>query len=664
MEPLYAVSPDMPASRQPLVLVPTAVAGDAEVVLHPVEGLPGVLARLYRRDGDATLRRARLTAMLARPPEAGATRSAFAWPTALVEDATGRCRGCLVPDRGTGPVVTLADDLTLGDTPLAHRCRIGCDLAAAVAELHRLGHAVIDLTAQRVRLRSAPDSRDDTGSRIVLTGIDSFSIQGPQRQCHPGTLHPSPYLAPELLQDDTGPAPRTDYQQDRFALAVLLFQLLNHGLHPFQALPRDPAQAQALTLADNVRRQRYAYGRQPHPEVAPDPASIHERWDETTRTLFEQAFTRTDRPPASRWRDHLDTLRDAAPPPRPTRILAVAALLPLPRPSTAAPSPTPAPTSSPLPRQTSARPAWRPIALGAAGLVLAGTVGLALRPTAAPTSLADATATLAPTGAGTPAPPRLAPLPPGPAFPAIGADLRASMRRAAAVTHAADRDGIAARLDVLVAAATRAADTNRPAIAQTQGLAWATEPVHLRAIDAPERLNGDFARYYADWTRFPEPAREIRELAESTFRRARLAAAVRQLDTAFALAPDDPATLVQYTRYALKNRQTDVADVISLMGLGRGDTTQFRGALWLLRGAIDALENRPAQDVLGALWLAQAYFGTLDTYCDMLARLVETYGVALRPSVDEVTRRLQDSSGTALPAACSTSAGGTTTARS
>ena len=623
MTPLYAVPPDATGARAPLVLSPVPFAGDAEVALHHVEGRPGVAVRLYRREGDAALRRARLAAMVARPPEG----TAFAWPTALVEDATGRCCGCLLADLGAGPHATLADDLTLGRATPARRLRLGRDLATAVAELHRLGHAVIDLTPRRVLLRDGAD--DDSRSSLVLTGLDSVSVQGPQRQCFPGTVRASPWLAPELLQDDTAAVPRTDYQQDRFALAVLLFQLLNHGLHPFQALSRDPARP--LTLTDNVRRQRYAYGRQPHPEVAPEPTSVHDSWDETTRALFEQAFTSTDRPPASRWRDHLDALRAAPPAPRPTRILAAAALPPLPAPPA-------------VPRTTTvaaAHPARRRVAWGAALIALAGAIGagVAMRPV--PDTSAAIDPALPSTAAGTPAPPRLAPLPASPAFPAADAALRERMHRAAAVTHAADRDGIAARLDVLVAAATRAAAANRPAVEQTQGLAWATEPQHLRAIDAPERMNGDFARYYADWTRFPDPAREIRELAEATFRRARLATALRQLDTAFALAPDDPATLVQYTRYALQNRQTDLADVISLMGLGRSDTTQFRGALWLLRGALGALANQPAQDVLGALWLAQAYFGEPQTYCELLQRLVETHGAPLRQPVDEVLLRLQ-----------------------
>ena len=303
MTPLYAVPPDATGARAPLVLSPVPFAGDAEVALHHVEGRPGVAVRLYRREGDAALRRARLAAMVARPPEG----TAFAWPTALVEDATGRCCGCLLADLGAGPHATLADDLTLGRATPARRLRLGRDLAAAVAELHRLGHAVIDLTPRRVLLRDGAD--DDSRSSLVLTGLDSVSVQGPQRQCFPGTVRASPWLAPELLQDDTAAVPRTDYQQDRFALAVLLFQLLNHGLHPFQALSRDPARP--LTLTDNVRRQRYAYGRQPHPEVAPEPTSVHDSWDETTRALFEQAFTSTDRPPASRWRDHLDALRAA-----------------------------------------------------------------------------------------------------------------------------------------------------------------------------------------------------------------------------------------------------------------------------------------------------------------------------------------------------------------
>jgi hypothetical protein len=94
--------------------------------------------------------------------------------------------------------------------------------------------------------------------------------------------------------------------QDRFALAVVIFQLLNGGVHPFQGVPA-PGVPVPPTTAERMERWMYAYGRRPNPLLLPSPWSIHESFDDATRDLFDRAFGHSPvaRPDAGEWRRHL-----------------------------------------------------------------------------------------------------------------------------------------------------------------------------------------------------------------------------------------------------------------------------------------------------------------------------------------------------------------------
>jgi DNA-binding helix-hairpin-helix protein with protein kinase domain len=63
-------------------------------------------------------------------------------------------------------------------------------------------------------------------------------------------------------------------EQDKFALAVIIFRLLNEGIHPFSGTPRKGSDM--LSLQERIAGYHYAYGKWPDSYQAPHPYSIHD----------------------------------------------------------------------------------------------------------------------------------------------------------------------------------------------------------------------------------------------------------------------------------------------------------------------------------------------------------------------------------------------------
>ncbi|MCP3025242.1 TonB family protein, partial [Cupriavidus basilensis] len=76
--------------------------------------------------------------------------------------------------------------------------------------------------------------------------------------------------------------------QDRFALAVVIFQLLNFGIHPFSGRP---ANGRVPTdLPGRIRGRYYAYGLCAHKAITPNPVSGHAQMPQELREMFDSAF--------------------------------------------------------------------------------------------------------------------------------------------------------------------------------------------------------------------------------------------------------------------------------------------------------------------------------------------------------------------------------------
>lgn len=312
LRPAAAPRVRCPGSGEWLELPPhleLGAGGEARVLAHPADAERVV--KLFHATDEG--RRAKLERMLADPPlgPGGAARGVrLAWPQALVEDEAGACRGFVMPRAEGTRAFELYNPATRRtraphcDYALLHRA--GWNLAAAFEALHAHGYVVGDVNESNV-ITAADGS-------VALVDTDSFGVPdgaGGQHRCAVGKPE---YTPPELQGADFASVDRTP-AHDRFGLAVLLFQLLMEGTHPFAA--RFPGLADAPPLAERIREGLFPYRGMwdltaVPPRLAPPPEMLHPG----LRRLFHRCFVDghadpAARPDAAEWRAALAEARAA-----------------------------------------------------------------------------------------------------------------------------------------------------------------------------------------------------------------------------------------------------------------------------------------------------------------------------------------------------------------
>lgn len=267
----------------------------------------GMAAKLYHDPEEARRYEAKIEAMLARPPElppgtrSGLTYPQIAWPVAKLHDRAGNFIGFLMPEIDFGRSTSLVNLLQKNSRKLegisdyyGYRVLVARNLASVFAELHRAGHHMIDMKPANLRFYPAV-------SWMAVVDADGFSIAGVNGRL--GALQLSDeYIAPESWKRK--PA-ELGLEQDLFALAAIIFQLLNNGVHPFAGTVTGSA---ATDLQARIVEGLYPYAIAPRAGLRPSTASIHRMFRRGTREMFDAAFLTARRPSAGEWRDHLDTL--------------------------------------------------------------------------------------------------------------------------------------------------------------------------------------------------------------------------------------------------------------------------------------------------------------------------------------------------------------------
>ena len=287
--------------------------GQAEV--FTVEGKKELAAKIYR-SAPGPIERAKLEWMLAHPPgPAGMPGVLIAWPQELLLDDHGRLIGILLPrvEHGVPLITAFNPRLRAQKLPhygRAHLLLVAQRLATLVETMHRSGYVIGDLNESNVLISSAGD--------VVLIDTDSFQV----RALRDGKVitYRSPvgkpdYTAPEIQGVSFHTVDRS-FEHDRFALAVLIFQLLMDGRHPYAG--RWLGSDDAPTIEKSIRQGLFPYSRpsavmQPPPQ-APTLSSL----EPGLAALFERAFGATaisflNRPSGEEWAVLLSRTTPTAP---------------------------------------------------------------------------------------------------------------------------------------------------------------------------------------------------------------------------------------------------------------------------------------------------------------------------------------------------------------
>jgi len=272
---------------------------------------PGLAAKKFTRSEGG--RRKKLDWMLQNsPPDDAWTKHRFrsiAWPVALIVDRKSRrkLRGYLMPAilGGCHPTALWSaygrrqDDRRRGfDWQYLHLA--ARNLSSVVDALHRNGVVIGDVKPENIFVQ--------LNGGITIIDTDSFQVRDR------GTLHPCrrvslPYISPEAAGWKAG-EPLTP-EHDRFALAILIFQVLLGGWHPFGAGHYDGANADSPSIQNLIVEGQWLF--KTGTRLSPNPKTqfpidiLHPG----LTALFERAFNdghrRPDRrPSASEWRGAVD----------------------------------------------------------------------------------------------------------------------------------------------------------------------------------------------------------------------------------------------------------------------------------------------------------------------------------------------------------------------
>jgi DNA-binding helix-hairpin-helix protein with protein kinase domain len=286
----------------PVRLEPALAAG-GEGSVHPVVGAPTLLAKVYTR-APSKQKVAKLGAMLRQlramdSKEQTKLTNLLGWPVGLLSQNGAvvgiqmrRFDKCEPVQHLYNPAQRLKFFPKAGWRFVVAAAQ---NLAAAVDEIHKTGCVIGDVNQSNFLV--------DSGAQVKVIDCDSFQVPGPGQPylCEVGVAH---YTPPELQGQRLSSIVRTP-NHDRFGLAVLIFQFLFVGRHPYAGVYLG---AGDLAFEDGIRDYRFAYGPRAQavqmaaPPFTPTLADLPPEFT----TLFCRAFERGSeasnaRPTAIEW---------------------------------------------------------------------------------------------------------------------------------------------------------------------------------------------------------------------------------------------------------------------------------------------------------------------------------------------------------------------------
>jgi DNA-binding helix-hairpin-helix protein with protein kinase domain len=300
--------------RSPVSLATELGAGGEGTILT-IDGEPDCVAKIYHTPPPPD-KRNKILAMIQNPPKDPAIDGPFkfhsiVWP----KDALYSDRRCVTLAGFTMPRIQKKGFKIIvsyilpekrfesfsGAFTWQHLMNTAVNLASCVAAIHEKGHCVGDLNESNFMV--APDTL------LAVIDCDSFQIKDQQTgrlwRCPVGRPE---YAAPEICNADFINVDRTVHT-DNFALAIMIFQLLMEGTHPYSAKGRLVEDAPAIS--DKIAKGIFPYvarkGIQP-PVYAPPFKILDPDLQQLFIRCFESGHRKPqDRPSAVQWKSALQS---------------------------------------------------------------------------------------------------------------------------------------------------------------------------------------------------------------------------------------------------------------------------------------------------------------------------------------------------------------------
>jgi hypothetical protein len=291
------------SSGKAIQLITPPLGTGGEGAIFGVVGHSKVVAKIYHPQRLNRTLETKLRAMITNPPD-DATRLpplnhvSITWPTDLVFK-NGQFCGYIMPK------LPKSDDLYLLLQPQQrktnhptlnhqHLYRSARNLAIAVDAIHQKGYVIGDVNFKNALFNDK--------SLITIVDCDSMQVTDAQGVIHRCLVGVPEYTPTELQNQDFNRINRTP-SHDTFGLAILIFQLLMQGFHPFQGRStsqqtQDISQLHVYCIANNI----FPYNPNQQLFIPPKVAPAFDCIPGILRTLFMRAFTQShNRPTAKEW---------------------------------------------------------------------------------------------------------------------------------------------------------------------------------------------------------------------------------------------------------------------------------------------------------------------------------------------------------------------------
>ncbi len=284
-----------------------------EACIYAVPNDDNLVAKIYHQP---TLTHAhKLQAMLANPPEnptANLGHISIAWPQEPLYGADGNIVGFLMPRiQGMRPIIDFYNPRTRRQhCPLfnyQYLMRTARNLAAAFAALHASRYCIGDVNESNILV-------SDT-ALVTLVDTDSFQVRDPEHnivyRCSVG----KPEFTPPELQNKIFAQHDRENSHDLFGLAVLIFQLLMEGTHPFSGIFQgvlEPPPYESRIVSGH-----FTYSTQRKVPYLPTPIApawevLHPSLQELFIRCFEDGhYNHQLRPTAQTWMSVIATAEDS-----------------------------------------------------------------------------------------------------------------------------------------------------------------------------------------------------------------------------------------------------------------------------------------------------------------------------------------------------------------
>jgi DNA-binding helix-hairpin-helix protein with protein kinase domain len=297
--PKYLDSAGRPVS---VASKPLAIGGEGAI--YDVNGEPTSVAKIYKAPQPKD-RSEKLQAMagLVTPD----LLKVAAWPTSTLHlTSSGPVVGILMPKisgfKEIHHLYSVAQrKKDYPDADWRFLTHAALNFAIAFETIHRHGHVVGDVNQKNVLVSDQ--------AIVKFVDCDSFQVcaaNGRLFRCGVGV----PEYTPPELQGKSFRSFDRDFNHDRFGLAVLIFNLLMMGRHPFSGVYLD---AGDMPLERAIQEGRFAYSRSPKTaRMKPPPNTLPMTiLDAALVALFERAFSPysrsgpPNRPTAKEWNEAL-----------------------------------------------------------------------------------------------------------------------------------------------------------------------------------------------------------------------------------------------------------------------------------------------------------------------------------------------------------------------